>query len=321
MTSGSSAQILPFIEQGNDFLLLSHIHPDGDSIGSLLGLADLLGQLGKNYTIASQDEVPQIFRFLKDSDRIIVGEAGLKPRYQEVIVLDLSESRRAGDLSKYIEKANVVINIDHHQENQFAEPRYVRTNACATGELIYELFQEAGLEPSVHGAEALYTAIMTDTGRFSHGNTTYEALAIASDLVRLGARPHDQYVEIYEKKPLEFIRLLGKVLDTLELSCGGRVASLVIDEQVTDGFSIDTGDTENYIAYAQMIKGVEIALLFREVEGNTKISWRSIADIDVSLFARHFGGGGHKNAAGCELELKPRMAQAEVLQFLAGEYC
>ncbi len=318
---GSPAVVLPHLKELDDFLLLSHIHPDGDSIGSLLGLADLLEQIGKTFTIASSDPIPAGYRFLEGATEINVGAEGLRERYDNVIVLDISDPRRTGYLQTYLQSAVNLITVDHHQRNEFIGPKYVRTTACATGELIYELFQEAGIQPSWKGAQALYTAIMTDTGRFSYANTTQESLAIAADLVGLGAEPNSLYEEVYQRKPLEFVKLLGKVLDTLQITCNGRVAYLCIDQKMLADFSIEVGDTEHYISYAQMIEGVEVALLFRELNGSTKISWRSKAAVDVSAFAQNFGGGGHKNAAGCELDDQPQEAIDKILTFLQEQFC
>lgn len=322
MVVGSPELVLAKIRELDDYLLVAHIHPDGDSIGSLLGLADLLEQLGKRWIIASAEEVPSSYRFLPGSEEIRVGTEGLSGSFRNVIALDVSEALRLGDLQPVLAEAQVVINIDHHQGNSFPEPKYVRTSACATGELIYELFLAAGLKPTVVGAKALYTAIMTDTGRFSHANTTQTALKIAAELVGLGADPHHQYVEVYERKDIRLLKLLAKVLDSLRLVCDGKVAYLVIDQETLAGFPLDMGDTENYISYAQMIDGVQIALLFREVEGGTtKVSWRSVPGVDVSRYARDFGGGGHVNAAGCEIAAKPQEAVQKVLEYLQSRIC
>ena len=318
---GSPAVVLPYLKELDEFLLLSHIHPDGDSIGSLLGLADLLEQLGKTFTITSTDPIPAGYQFLEGVTDINVGAKGLRERYNNVIILDLSDPRRTGCLQRYLKSAVNLITVDHHPGNEFLQPKYVRTTACATGELIYELFQEAGIRPSRKGAQALYTAIMTDTGRFSYANTTQESLVIAADLVELGADPNSIYENVYQGKPLEFVKLLGKVLDTLQITCNGRVAYLYIDQEMLAQFSIEIGDTEHYISYAQMIEGVEVALLFRELTGGTKVSWRSKAAVDVSVFAQEFGGGGHKNAAGCELDAAPEKAMGEVLTFLQEQFC
>lgn len=319
---GSAQEILTQLKAGDNYLLLSHVHPDGDSVGSLLGLADLLQQMGKQVTIASTEEVAATFHFIPGIEQVRVGETELAADYEYVVAVDVSDYRRVGSLRSYLERAQLVINIDHHLGNEFGRPKYVRTSACATGELIYELFELAGLEPSYGAAIALYTAIVTDTGRFSHANTTAETFRIAANLVKLGVEPYQIFHQIYQRKDLGFIRLLGKVLASLQTACGGRVVYIIMDQAMLTEYSPDLGDSENYIAYAQMVEGVKIALLFRQLaDGRTKVSWRSVPGVDVSVFAREFGGGGHANAAGCEIDLEPQQAAEKVLTFLDKHFC
>ncbi len=319
---GSAQKVLTQLKAGDNYLLLSHVHPDGDSVGSLIALGDLLRQLGKQATIAASEEVAQAFHFIPGVDKIRVGESDLAESYERVVAVDVSDYRRIGSLKSYLDSAQEVINIDHHLGNEFGEPRYVRPSACATGELIYELFELAGLQPSYAAAVALYTAIVTDTGRFSHANTTSEAFRIAAKLVELGVDPYQIFHQIYQRKDLGFIRLLGRVLAGLQSACGGRVVYIILDQAMLAEYVPNMGDSENYISYAQMVEGVKVALLFRQLpDGRTKVSWRSVPGVDVSVYARQFGGGGHANAAGCEIDLEPHRAAEKILALLNNNFC
>jgi len=286
-------------------LLTGHIMPDGDCIGSVLALALMLEGQGKSVRAVSPDPVPQIYRFLPAIERVSVGvpPAGFEP--DSFIMLDCSDPERVGpDLAVYLDKPGVTaINIDHHVSTRpFAHYNYIDPGASAVGEIIYDLSFELGAPITYEVAASLYTAIFTDTGSFRYDSTTSGTHRRVARLIELGVSPSEVNTAVYEERSLESIRLLHATLGSVERTPSGLVAwaSLTIDQEAAVGATGEDG--EGLINYVRMIKGVEVAALFRETEPSVfKVSLRSKRFVDVSALAQEFGGGGHPRATGCTI--------------------
>lgn len=297
--------LLRRIRQGNRFLLTSHLNPDGDAIGSELGLARLLRGLGKGVVVWNHDPTPSVYRPLPGSERIHVGEeppAGFPDMFDAIIVLECPSPDRTG-LEKFLPE-RPVINIDHHLGNQcYGAVNWVDSAAPAVGEMVFRLAQglKVSLEPEV--AACLYLTLVTDTGGFRFSNATPAAFEAAAALVREGAHPEQVSQWLYESQPLGAVRLLGEMLQSLELHEGGRVATGRLTRAMFEKAGAAPGDSEGLIDSIRSIAGVDAVALLREKEdGAHKISLRSRGEVDVEKIARHHGGGGHRNAAGFTLE-------------------
>ena len=297
--------LLRRIRQGNRFLLTSHVNPDGDAIGSELGLARLLRGLGKGAVVWNRDATPTLYRPLPGSERIHVGEelpAGFPDMFDALIVLECPSPDRTG-LEKHLAERPVV-NIDHHLGNQcYGAVNWVDSAAPAVGEMVYRLAQglKVPLEPEV--ASCLYLTLVTDTGGFRFSNATPTAFEAAAALVREGAHPEQVSQWLYESQPLAVVRLLGEMLQTLELHAGGRIASGRLTREMFARAGASAGDSEGLIDHLRSIAGVDAVALIREVDDRShKVSLRSRGEVDVEKIARHHGGGGHRNAAGFTLE-------------------
>jgi bifunctional oligoribonuclease and PAP phosphatase NrnA len=297
--------LLRRIRQGNRFLLTSHVNPDGDAIGSELGLARLLRRLGKSAVVWNRDATPTLYQPLPGSDRIHVGEeppAGFPDVFDAIIVLECPSPDRTG-LEQHL-NARPVINIDHHLGNQhYGVINWVDSAAPAVGEMVYRLAQglKAALEPET--ANCLYLTLVTDTGGFRFSNATPVAFEAAAALVREGAQPEQVSQWLYESQPLGVLRLLGEMLQTLRLHCDGRVATGRLTRAMFEKVGASPGDSEGLIDHLRSIAGVDAVALIREREdGSHKISLRSRGEVDIEKIARHHGGGGHRNAAGFALE-------------------
>jgi len=286
-------------------LVTSHANPDGDAIGSELGLARLLRAMGKGVTIWNADPLPTIYQPLPGSDRIHVGTEpprGYPDRFEAVVVLECPSLDRTGleaqlsDLSK--------INIDHHLGNQhYGEINWVDTAAAAVGEMVFYIAQglKAGIDADT--ATCLYLAIVSDTGSFRFSNASPRAFQAAAALVADGASPERVAGWLYESRPLGMILLLPAMIETLELHNDGRLATVQLTEEMYRKAGASHSDTEGLIDYPRSIAGVDAVALFRQIDSSTyKVSMRSRSDsANVEEIARAYGGGGHRNAAGCSV--------------------
>ncbi|HEX9113068.1 MAG TPA: bifunctional oligoribonuclease/PAP phosphatase NrnA [Nitrospirota bacterium] len=289
--------IIEALEPCRTILISVHRNPDGDALGSQLALMLALEKMRKTVTAHNLDPVPEVYRFLPQADRIGTGRSVLG-NYDAYIVLD-SEPQRAG-LFDGMYPARTLINIDHHITN----PRtwrltWLDADASATGEMIYKLIRLLGVQIDREIAHCLFTSIFTDTGSFRYTNTTPESMRISAELLEAGADPWLVTENVYESFAFRRIKLLGAVLSSLERSADGRVAWVVVTDELYRRTGTTSEDTENFINFVRSVKGVEVAVLLRQIgEAQYKISLRSKGRVDLSALAQSFGGGGHKNAAG-----------------------
>ncbi|HXO20477.1 MAG TPA: bifunctional oligoribonuclease/PAP phosphatase NrnA [Thermoanaerobaculia bacterium] len=308
------------IRSGNRFLLTSHVSPDGDAIGSELGLARVLRLLGKGAVVWNRDETPSLYRPLPGSERIHTGAeppAGFPEKFDGIIVLECPSPDRTG-IEEHL-PALPIANIDHHLGNQhYGAVNWVDSAAPAVGEMVYRLAQtlKVTLEPET--ASALYLTLVTDTGGFRYSNATPAAFEAAAALVRDGAHPEQVSQWLYESQPVAVLRLLCAMLQTLALDHGGRIASTRLTLEMFAEAGAAAGDSEGLIDYPRSIAGVDAAALVREREdGSQKVSLRSRGEVDVEKIARRHGGGGHRNAAGFALDGDGEAVRRQVVLELA----
>ena len=285
----------------DNLLILSHTVPDGDSIGSQIALGNFLQNQGKKVVLANQDDIPSRYRFLDPQKRIKKSFQGFHPDL--VLILECSNLNRIGILKDSIPKGSTVINIDHHPDNTlFGSINYVDTQASAIGEIIYDLLKFADYTFDLNTANALYTSILTDTGRFSFSNTTSRSLMICSELVRWGTDPRLINDQLYFNHPEGCLRLLGNVLGNMELLGNGKYCFLSITHKLLKDFKVNPQDTEGFVDYTLFLEGAMVGAFFLETSRKVvRVSLRSNNLIDVGAIAKYFGGGGHRNASGFTL--------------------
>ncbi len=299
MTTKISPELLKLIKENKNFLIVSHVSPEGDAIGSSLALALGLKKMGKSVYVLNKDSMPDIFRFLP-SARLVTRKIPSR-EFDVLFIVDCPYLERTG-LKNLRAKTTVV--IDHHlvlvkgttqQSINLIDPK-----ASATGELIYKLLYSLDIPIDKAIATNLYTAILTDTGGFKYSNTTPESLKFASQLVEAGANPWEITKEVYEKFSFNRLRLLGLSFATIEKK--GKIASITITMDMFKKTKTSIEDTENFVDFPRKIKDIEVAVLFREDGKNLyKISLRAKGKVNVAKIAQVFGGGGHASAAGCKL--------------------
>jgi len=303
------------LQRSRKVIVSGHIMPDGDCVGSVAALGLALARLGKEATMALPDPVPELFRFLPGTADFLTGETALGGDYDTFMVLDCSVPERLGVLRPFLERRLTVCNIDHHvSSHSFAHYNYIDPRAAATAEIVQDLCTLLGVEITPEIAACLYTGIVTDTGSFQYENTTPETHRRAAALIEHGAPVHEINIQLYEQKPLAHLRLLGVVLPTLGLTPCGRVAWMSVTRRLLDSLRAGDEHVNGLINYARSVRGVEVALLFREITpGRYKISFRSKEVVDVNRLAARFGGGGHVRAAGCVLEGELSSLQTQVV--------
>jgi phosphoesterase RecJ-like protein len=296
-------------------LITSHAAPDGDAIGSELGLAELAAALNVATVIVNHDPVPAALAFLPGLEAVTVLPAlpdGLEQDFDLAVVLECPGLDRPGFAG--LERLPIV-NIDHHLENdRYGEVNYVDEDAPAVGEMVLAMAEAAGVTVTATMATNLYTALVTDTGDFRYSNTTPRAFTAAERLVRAGARPHRIAEALWEHVPVRVVRLTADLLATLELLADGRVALVWADRAMLERTGAHPEDTENLINLPRSIDGVRVAVMLKAFkDGAVRVSLRSRDDTDVQAVARRFGGGGHRNAAGCTVPGSLETARAAVL--------
>lgn len=303
-------------------LVVSHVNPEGDAIGSLLGAALALRSIEKDVTAYLEDPVPETFMFLPGADTVV---HKLDPNevFDATFAVDCGQKNRLGDGFMALHAPGVIINIDHHVSNdRFGDINVIAPDASAAGEVIYDFCKAAGIPITRDIAVNLYVAIHTDTGSFRYSCSTPEAFAKAGELVRLGADPWDVSTRVYENYPQQKYVLLGMVLSTLEVfavpGCAGncRVATLMVTLDMLKKANAQKDLADGFVNYARGIEGVAVGALFRETApGEYKVSLRSKGSVDVASVSLTFGGGGHSHAAGFNVkcgiaELKEKVITA-----------
>lgn len=295
--SGVPPDVTSLIRSGQRFLFLAHLYPDGDVLGSQLGLGLALRAAGRRVAFACAHPVPDPFHSLPGADEVQQWKEG-QGGWDVVVTLDCPDERRAGGLLEGCRQPGTrVLNIDHHADNRrYGDVNWVQPGASATGEMVYELLAAAGLPLSREVATNLYTAIVTDTGSFRYSNTSPATFRVAAHLVEAGADPAAVAIQLYETRHLPGLHLLGRILQQIETNPEGTIAWMVIDRSQTE--SPDLMQAEEFITYPRSLRAAKVAVLFRELPGEVKVSLRAKGEVNVARIAARFGGGGHPNAAG-----------------------
>lgn len=303
------AETAALLQAAKKLVVVSHVSPDGDTLGSGLALARALRAAGKEVLLNVDDDIPSVYTFLPGIDdyRRFRGDESIEADL--LTVLDASSADRAGNALQVV-KTPAVLNIDHHKTNtRFADYLYLDADAAATCEIIYALLQKMELPVDPETAICIYEGLYTDTGSFKYSNTTAHTLETAAALLRLGVNP-SFISDNMEVKTRSQVKMLCRILETLTFTANGKVACVEISPELYD----HNVETDVFISYPRYIEGVEIALLFKQTEENlTRVSFRSKKQ-DVARIALSFGGGGHPRASGCSIHAPLKEAKAIVLQ-------
>ncbi len=281
------------------FLVSAHVHLEGDALGSELALAGLLKSLGKRVFVVNEDRVPDGYLFLPGAGLII---RDIKPLdYDAAIICDCSDLSRIGKVQKVLRKDRVLINLDHHVSNtRFGDINWVEPDASSASEMVHALFKALNVKIKKDDAICLYTGILSDTGSFKYKNTSWRSHAVASELLKHGIDVYKIHRLINESLSEATIRDLGAIIRTLEVSKDGKIAWLSVRNNLVRRNPVIAEETDSIIHFARAIKGVEVAMLFKETvaDSEVRINFRSTGAYDVNSLAKEFGGGGHRMASG-----------------------
>jgi phosphoesterase RecJ-like protein len=310
MAPNNTSAVVAALRDHDRFVVTSHDNPDGDAIGSLLAFHLALRSLGKDsvMVMGGTTPLPEEYGFLGLEGHGLTRKAPPDASERVLVALDCAQENRIVD-ETLLEAAPLTVNIDHHHDNtRFGDIDLVVEDASSTGEILADVFAELDIEITPEIADPLYTALVTDTGRFQYSNTTPKALRLAASLLEAGADASRIFVEVYETTPFTKLKLLARALDRATLLVGGRV---VVSELVRSDFEeagADEPSSEGVIDYLRSVDGAELVALVRELPSGAvaarKGSLRSRPDgVDVSEIARSFGGGGHRRAAGFSTDL------------------
>jgi len=308
------AEIASLLKRANKLLVVGHIAPDGDSLGSTMALARLLAQSGKEAYVACLDRIPARYEFLLRYFPVITQVDGLPLAADCIIILDCGDLARTGLPAQYVAERQV-INIDHHVSNRGTWGlSWVDDAYSATGQQIMSLVDQAAWQVDSGTATCLYASLTADTGFFRHTNTTPELFRDAARLLEWGADARLVTEQALERRSLGELCLLRHALATLSLHSAERVAMIEVSYEVAERCGVQADEVEDMVDYARAVPGVEVAILLKEMAPQvTKVSLRAKGRVDVSKVAETFGGGGHRAAAGATLPYALAHARQEVL--------
>jgi phosphoesterase RecJ-like protein len=289
-------QIREEILRRQRFLLTSHARPDGDSIGSQLAMAFALDALGKSVRIVNADPAPDHYQDFPGMERIEIA-SHVSADVDAVIVMECSDLSRAGVGGL---EGEFLINIDHHAGNRlYGALNWHDESAAACGEMVFDVIRELGVPLTLEIATHVYLAILTDTGSFHHSNITPRTFDICRQTVEAGVNPAAMARRVFDSNSFGKLKLIGALLDSMELADQGRLAILYMDDTMLSACGCTHNDTEGLINLPLTAREIQAVIFFKVgPNGDVRVSMRSKYDVDVRAVAGRFGGGGHKNAAG-----------------------
>lgn len=309
-------EIAGAIDSARHIMLVAHIQPDGDTLGSCFALKVMLEKLRKDVFICCDGEMPSRYQELLPED-VLLSPQNVKEAADLAIAVDCADSARLGKCLKPFKNAKTTANIDHHITNDgYAQINYV-AEASSVGEIIFELMQICGIEPDEKSAQYLYIAISTDTGNFTYSNTNRKCLSYVAEMVELFDL-RDTADVLFRRRSLIATQLIGRALSRLEIFEGGKIAFVTLLESDMKELGAHSSDCESIVDFAREIEETQAAVFFRELPHGVKISFRSKGRIDVGVVAALYGGGGHAGASGCQTSGKVDEVKKSVLEKLKG---
>ncbi|MBU0483995.1 MAG: bifunctional oligoribonuclease/PAP phosphatase NrnA [Proteobacteria bacterium] len=297
------SQIVQKLRNASNILVLTHVYPDGDALGSQLAFGEILSALGKKFFLFGEEKVSYIYDFLPGCE-VLGADLPDLAEFDCVVALDCGDCHRLGRKMAEVLAVTPFIMIDHHAGNKlFGDMHWVDSKRASTGEMVYDLAIALGAEISYAAAFCLYTAIVSDTGSFKYSSTTAGTFRVAGELVARGVMPSEVAGKLFDNFTVNRLRLLRMVLDSLELHDKARIAFISVTAEMFNETGATQADTESFINYPRSLSSVNVAVFFKESANNIiSVSLRSKGtECDVAEIAAGFGGGGHRNAAGFKM--------------------
>lgn len=308
-------KVAELIKKAKKAVLLPHISADADALASCQAMRCALESIGIDAVIIAEEKVEARLGFIADGICIFDGSI---PEFDTCVVLDCGDLDRTGKRAEIVNSANFVINIDHHSTNKgFGDASIVRADASATGEILYSLFKEMGVSITQEIAKYLYTAICSDTGCFAYSNVSPDTFITASELIKLDINHAEIARLLFDCVDIDEELLKAELTKNIKSYCDGKVTIVTMTEEFAKKFGLNSDEVDGLVDMPRRIRGTEIAVSLKEVNGKIRVSLRSNGDADVSKVALKFDGGGHIKAAGCSIYKD--IKEAEVLIVAACE--
>ncbi len=304
-------RIVKKIKTAKTFLITAHVNLEGDAIGSELATYILLRKLGKKVTIYNHDSTPAIYKYLPFS-RVIKNDLA-KERFDVAMVLDCSDSSRAGKVKDSLVRADCITNIDHHISNTyFADLNWVEPATNSTAQMIYKLCRRFKVMDK-NLALCLYTGIFTDTGSFTYASTNSETHKVVSELMKYNIQPDRIYQKLHSLCNLSDLNFIGGIISSLKIDSQRKICWAVIKDWKDMGYDL----TEVVFSIMRRLKDFDALILFKKIDKNrTRVNFRSNSYLDVNRIAKFFGGGGHKRASGTTIEERIESTEKKVISFV-----
>ncbi|MBT8259053.1 MAG: bifunctional oligoribonuclease/PAP phosphatase NrnA [Bacteroidia bacterium] len=311
MNQSEIDQLKSLLTEPVNAVIVPHKNPDGDAMGSCLGLSHYLKAHGHNAVVIAPNDYPQFLKWIPGNDEVVIFEYNrmkaleIMEEADLIFTLDFNDLARTGEMENALkESSKTMVMIDHHQQpKDYAKFVYSDPEICSTSQMIYHFLEKlddvSSISPQI--ATCLYVGIMTDTGSFRFASTTSTTHRVIADLIDKGANNSEIHINVYDNQSFNRLQLLGQALNNLKVIPEYHTAYIILSQDELNRYQFKKGDTEGVVNYALSVQGVKFALIFIEhrQEGIVKISLRSKCGFDVNQFARnHFNGGGHINAAG-----------------------
>ncbi len=300
-------KIAQILDAEDSFLVVTHINPDGDAIGSLLGTALALREMGKMVVPLLSHKIPRMYHFLPGQGEVLSKVEDIPFEPQWIIALDCAEEYRISGDVKPLRRDARLINIDHHPTNPlYGDINLVEPPATSTAEIVYQILKATSYTPSPGVAKCLYTGLVTDTGGFRFAGVNSRTLQLAAELLDTGFDSYEVTKQVYEEYPLGRLYLERTMLERVEVLVDGKLIVSMLVSGDFEKLGLDPSDAEDLVNRLKEVRGSEVGVLITEVDDDvTRVSLRSKGRIDVSKIAQSFGGGGHRRAAGIRTTLSP----------------
>lgn len=315
----SLRKVAEFIKKNNNFIITSHVNPEGDALGAELAFYILLKKLGKNAAIINEDEVPDSYKFLPQSENIRKLKYSPKKKFNFdcLVFIDCSDRERTGEVYRINTRNRPVVNIDHHISNEkFGDLNWIEPYYSSSAEMVYQLYRNMRIPLDRDAAVCLYTGMLSDTGSFRYSNTKSSTHKAVSSLLRFGVDTVQIYKSVYEDIPFEDMRLLSQILPRMKREAKGRLIWFEIPQRMLKNKKLSFDLSEHVLSFARSIKDVEVCALFKEnlgVKDEIRVNLRSQGKVDVNKIAACFGGGGHRTASGATVSGKLSAVRKKVL--------
>ncbi len=318
-TASPIQQIREVLEKSQRVLIVSHTEPDGDALGTQLAMGQYLTDAGKEVFLARDSDIPGKYRFIPGIERIVpTSSLGDDLKIDTALILECPVLRRAGTAVRFFEHGVKTVSIDHHRDSdEHSDVNWVDISSSSVGEMAFEYLQAVGYDISPDVAVQLYTAILTDTGRFRYESTSPRTMAIGGELIRLGANPREICNHIFYDMPRSTRLLTAKVLGSMEYYQDGRICVMALTKEMLAESGAKSHESDGLVDFTLYTSGVMTGALLKEVnDKSTKVSLRSGNGVNVAQVAATFGGGGHFNAAGCEMKMPLAEAKETIVKLL-----